>query len=83
VPGPPERVSVPAQPRDLTPPGAPTIPVSKARTRGDDEAAIRAGTHPLYPYRVRLDLPDTMLSELKYETYNEGARSGSGQAAAS
>ena len=66
------------QPRDLTPPGAPGIPVSKERSRGDDEEAIRAGTHPLYPYRVRLDLPDVMLPELKYETH-QGSRNGSGR----
>ena len=54
-----------AQARDLTAEGAPAVPLKPRRTRGEDAEAMLSGAHPLSPYRVRLDLLDIMLPELK------------------
>lgn len=54
-----------AQARDLTAEGAPAVPLKPRRTRGEDAEAMLNGAHPLSPYRVRLDLLDIMIPELK------------------
>ena len=56
-----------AQPDELTREGAPPPPRKVRVDRGGHEEEIMARTHPLNPYRTRVDLIPSVLPELRVE----------------
>ncbi|KAK9821723.1 hypothetical protein WJX81_004862 [Elliptochloris bilobata] len=50
---------------ELMPEGAPPVPRHVRRDRGGEEKEMLSRAHPRNPYRVRVDLVDNMLPELK------------------
>lgn len=61
-----------AQPDEMTREGAPRPPRKVRVDRGGHEEEIMARTHPLNPYRTRVDLIPSVLPELRVETSAPG-----------
>lgn len=57
-----------AQPDELMREGAPPLPRKVWRDRGGHEEEMMARTHPLNPYRTRVDLLPSVLPELRVES---------------
>ena len=57
-----------AQADGLTAEGAPPVPRRVLRDRGGYEEEMLARTHPLNPYRTRVDLLPSLLPELRVES---------------